>query len=84
VPVAIPVALRAEVLVLAVACGAGGRGWPFSLGAALAVATAWAVSRWRPSEGSAGDRVQRWAAQTVALATVALGIGVIVEGAFTI
>jgi hypothetical protein len=84
VPVAVPVALRAEVLVLAVACGAGGRGWPFSLGAALAVATAWAVSRWRPTEGSAGDRVQRWAAQTVALATVALGIGVIVEGAFTI
>ncbi len=84
VPVAIPVALRAEVLVLAVACGAGGRGWPFSLGAALAVAAAWAVSRWRPADGSAGDRVQRWAAQAIALATVALGIGVIVEGAFTI
>jgi len=84
VPVAIPVALRAEVLVLAVACGAGGRGWPFALGTAVAVAAGWAVSRWHPTEGSVGDRVQRWAAQTVALATIAIGIGVIVEGAFTI
>jgi hypothetical protein len=84
VPVAVPVLVRADLVALAIACGAGGRGWPYVGGLVLAAALTALASRWRPAPGGTGDRVQRWAARGVAIAAVALGIGVIVEGAFTI
>jgi hypothetical protein len=95
VPVLVPSMLRPEVLLLALACGAGGRGSELTAGvagaaAALAAATAAghrATRRGRPGgpiPAWPGPHLRRWLERAAAVVTLGAGVAVLVEGIYAI
>jgi small neutral amino acid transporter SnatA (MarC family) len=79
VPVAIPLVTRPALLVLALGAGAD-RGVPVSVGAlAVALALLIGLAARSPTEGP-GGRVLRWAARLLAVALVACGALLAVDG----
>ena len=81
VPLVIPLALRPDLLLTAIAVGAGGRGWLLTgaviIGAALA--TGYAALERRPS-----PIVHRWLVRVVGTLAVATALALVVDGVYAI
>jgi hypothetical protein len=80
VPYLIPLVLRPELLALALAAGAAGRGWPFTLGLLAAVAIATAIARVTSSTGV----VATWLARVVAVGALVAGVAMIIDAIYAV
>jgi len=88
VPVAVPLALRPELLLLALAAGAGGQGWAalagVAVGAVLAVAGAGRRPAGEGARSGPGRVVADWAARLLAVGALAAGVALIVDGVYAV
>jgi len=73
--------LRPETMMLAIAVGAGGQGWTWSIAIAIAMAVTMSVSPLRIARNSV---VVVWLFRLFMVATVALGIALIVDGVYAV
>jgi hypothetical protein len=80
VPQLIPLTLRPELLVLALAAGAGGRGWPLVAGLLAAVAAGSVVAGFVPARGV----VVTWGARVVAVAALVAGVAMIIDAVYAV
>lgn len=80
VPQLIPLTWRPEMLVLALAAGAGGRGWPLMAGLLAAVAAGSVVARFVPARGV----VVTWGARVVAVAALVAGVAMIIDAVYAV
>jgi hypothetical protein len=83
VPTAIPLTLRPDLIVLALACGAGGRGWAFFAGLAGGILGAVAWPGATVAEARARS-LSAWAVRLFAVAALATGVALIVDGVYAV
>jgi hypothetical protein len=82
-PLIIPLALRPDLLILAIAAGAGGRGLPLALAvlAGAVLATAWtALTARRP----VAPPLRRWLVRSIAAVGLATALALLVDGVYAI
>ncbi len=84
VPAAIPLGLRPDLILLALACGAGGRGWVFVAGLAVATIAAAVLRTGDSREHPRSQELWRWAVRLFGVLAVATGIALIVDGVYAI
>lgn len=73
--------LRPETMMLAIAVGAGGQGWTWSIAIAIAIAVTMSVS---PMWTAANPALVGWLVRLFMVATIALGIALIVDGVYAV
>jgi len=79
-PLVIPLGLRPELMLLAVACGAGGRGWAFvAIMTAATVAAVASVSLPDPS-----PIIHTWLTRLIGALAVATALGLVIDGVYAI
>lgn len=83
VPVLVPVVARPELVLLALALGAGGRGWAALVGAAVAVAVSVALAR-PGEEPGPRELVTDWAARLIGAVALASAIALVVDGVYAV
>jgi hypothetical protein len=79
VPTAIPLSVRPELLLLGLACGAGGRGWPFVAGLVVA-----AIVASIPWTGDSPENLRSYGVRLGAVVALAGGVALIVDGVYAI
>ncbi|HWC69290.1 MAG TPA: hypothetical protein VG478_14570 [Acidimicrobiales bacterium] len=85
VPTALPLTLRPDLIVLAFACGAGGRGWVFVAGLAVAVLAGVAIPQSaEPAEPERANALRVWGVRLCAVIAIAAGIALIVDGVYAV
>lgn len=85
-PVLIPWVLRPEVVIVAIAAGAGGKGWIVFATALAAVALAAIVALLGPSGPlpPASDALATWLQRLLVFATIATGVAIVIDGFYAI
>lgn len=76
----VPLGLRPELMLLAVACGAGGRGWAF-VGAMVVAAVGASALACVPDRSPV---VQAWLMRLIGTVAVATALGLVVDGVYAI
>ncbi len=80
VPHLVPLTLRPDLIVVALAAGAGGRGWPLAGGLLAAVALGTAAARWLPGP----NVVSIWLARLLAVAALVASVAMIVDAVYAV
>ena len=84
VPVAVPSLLRPAALLMALTLGAGGHGWAVAAGASMAVLLAGLLASRSSTDDSSPGAVWAWADHAMSIATVVVGVMLLVDGVYAV